>query len=253
MEGRRAVDLGAARFAQLARELSSCDERTETVAVISRLAVQTLACRCAGVARTGDRYVFDGGTDDLLLSSIQEVATDTGQGPGIAALTGRVTVLMDDVLTECRWPQYCARISATTSVRSVLVFPLELAGEGLGLLALFDNRAGWFTDERIDTAAVFADHAAVALAKAAAHDHAAQLEEALRTNRIIAEAVGILMATYKVDERQGFDILRVTSQHLNRKLRDVADTVTLTGDLPETPAARTAVQRSVGKAAAQGR
>jgi GAF domain-containing protein len=244
------MDLGATRFAQLARELSSHEERSTTVAVISKLAVQTLECRCAGVAgssRAG--YSFDGGTDEVLLATIQQIANDTGQGPGLAALAGRVTVLMDDVLTEARWPDYRARLSAETTVRSALAFYLELAGEVVGLLALYDDRAGWFTDERIEAARAFADHAAVALAKVAAQDQAAQLEVALRTNRVIAEAVGILMATYRLDEESAFDLLRITSQHHNRKLRELADAVTLTGELPETPAGRTTFQRSTAESA----
>lgn len=238
------MDLGATRFAQLARELSSHDERTTTVAVISRLAVQTLECRCAGVAgKSRAGYQFDGGTDEVLLAAIQQIANDTGQGPGLDALAGRVTVLVDDVETESRWPQYRARLTAVTTVRSALAFYLELAGEVVGLLALYDDRPGWFTEERIEAARAFADHATVALAKVAAHDQAAQLEVALRTNRVIAEAVGILMATYRIDEEAAFGLLRITSQHHNRKLRDLADAVTLTGELPETPASRITVQR----------
>jgi GAF domain-containing protein len=239
------VDLGATRFAQLARELSSHEERATTVAVISKLAAQTLECRCAGVARgSREGYAFEGGTDEVLLATIERIANDTGQGPGLEALNHRVTVLMDDVLTESRWPDYRARVVAETSVRSALVFHLELAGEVVGLLALYDDRPGRFSDQRVEAAHAFADHAAVALAKVAAHDQAAQLEVALRTNRVIAEAVGILMATYHVDEERAFDLLRLTSQHHNRKLREVADIVTLTGELPDGPAHRPAVQRT---------
>jgi GAF domain-containing protein len=236
------MDLGVTRFAQLARELSSHEERATTVAVISTLAAQTLECRCAGVARgSRDRYAFEGGTDQELLATIERIANDTGQGPGLEALNDRVTVLMDDVLTDSRWPDYRERLLAETSVHSALVFHLELAGEVVGLLALYDDRPGWFTDERVEAAQAFADHAAVALAKVAAHDQAAQLEVALRTNRVIAEAVGIVMATYHLDEERAFDLLRLTSQHHNRKLREVADIVTLTGELPEGPAHRPAV------------
>jgi GAF domain-containing protein len=239
------MDLGVTRFAQLARELSSHEERATTVAVISKLAAQTLECRCAGVARESrEGYAFEGGTDEVLLATIEEIANDTGEGPGLKALNDRVTVLMDDVVRESRWPDYRERLLAETSLHSALVFHLELAGEVVGLLALYDDRPGWFTDERVQAAQAFADHAAVALAKVAAHDQAAQLEVALRTNRVIAEAVGIVMATYHLDEEPAFDLLRLTSQHHNRKLREVADIVTLTGELPEGPAHRPAVQRS---------
>ena len=73
----------------------------------------------------------------------------------------------------------------------------------------------------------------MALAKAAEHDHATHLAIALQTNRIIAEALGILMSTYKINEQQAFDLLRLVSQHTNRKLRDVAADVTHTGTLPD--------------------
>jgi GAF domain-containing protein len=237
-----AVDLGATRFAQLARELSSHEERATTVAVISKLAVQTLGCRCAGVASSSRAgYVFEGGTDEVLLATIQRIAEETGEGPGLTALAERATVLMDNVRSEPRWPEYRARLAAETTVRSALAFHLELAGEVVGMLALYDDRPGWFTEERVEAAQAFADHVAVALAKVAAQQQAAQLEMALRTNRLIAEAVGILMARYHLNEKGAFELLRITSQHLNRKLREVADSVTLTGELPDTPAVRNVV------------
>jgi AmiR/NasT family two-component response regulator len=57
------------------------------------------------------------------------------------------------------------------------------------------------------------------------------LEVALASSRRIGAAVGILMATYKVPERQAFDMLVAVSQHHQRKLRDLADDVVATGSL----------------------
>ena len=57
----------------------------------------------------------------------------------------------------------------------------------------------------------------------------ANLEIALASARRIGAAIGVIMAGFKVTEEQAFAILRKASQHQNRKLRDVADDVLLTG------------------------
>jgi AmiR/NasT family two-component response regulator len=58
------------------------------------------------------------------------------------------------------------------------------------------------------------------------------LEIALHTSRRIGIAMGILMCRHRWTEDQAFGALREASQHGNRKLRDVAERVALTGDLP---------------------
>jgi AmiR/NasT family two-component response regulator len=48
------------------------------------------------------------------------------------------------------------------------------------------------------------------------------------------------MATYKVTDRQAFDLLRIASQAAHRKLAGIAEDVVETGalDLPELPERR---------------
>ncbi|MEO6503404.1 MAG: ANTAR domain-containing protein [Jatrophihabitantaceae bacterium] len=72
-------------------------------------------------------------------------------------------------------------------------------------------------------------------ALAVERDKAANLQVALTSNREIGLAIGILMSTYKVTREQGFDLLRMASQHTHRKLREVAAGVCDTGML-ELPA-----------------
>ncbi len=69
-----------------------------------------------------------------------------------------------------------------------------------------------------------------------AMEHAAHLEEALRSARLIGAAIGIVMADRKVTEAQAFAILKSASQRANRKLRVLAEDLVRTGDptgLPE--------------------
>ena len=65
-----------------------------------------------------------------------------------------------------------------------------------------------------------------------AKEHAENLEKALATSRIIGAAVGIVMARHGLTEAPAFDVLCKLSMDTNRKLRDVADEVVLTGALP---------------------
>ena len=66
----------------------------------------------------------------------------------------------------------------------------------------------------------------------------ANLEIALGTNRQIGVAIGILMHQERITETAAFDRLRAASQDLNRKLREVAEEVTLTGRLPDGRSAK---------------
>jgi ANTAR domain len=58
------------------------------------------------------------------------------------------------------------------------------------------------------------------------------LERAVQSNREIGVAMGILMAREMCTQSQAFNRLRTASQQLNRKLRDIADDVKRTGQLP---------------------
>lgn len=60
----------------------------------------------------------------------------------------------------------------------------------------------------------------------------ANLEQALTTSRRIGAAVGITMARLRVTEDEAFTVLRRASQEANRKLRELADEVVLTGQVP---------------------
>ena len=74
---------------------------------------------------------------------------------------------------------------------------------------------------------------------AKAQNQVVNLEIALKSNRDIGTAIGILMNAHLVTHEQAFTMLRTVSQHNHRKLRDVANDVIFTGGLsPATPPAK---------------
>ena len=62
-------------------------------------------------------------------------------------------------------------------------------------------------------------------------EHAAQMEEALRTSRVIGAAIGLIMAGRLVTQDEAFEILKGASSSSNRKLRDLAAEIVEAGRL----------------------
>lgn len=84
----------------------------------------------------------------------------------------------------------------------------------------------------------FADEPSDALLRAEleqAHSTIENLQVALRTNREIGVAIGILMTRELCTQEQAFDMLRAASQRTHRKLSEIADDVRRTGSLPDPP------------------
>ena len=62
-------------------------------------------------------------------------------------------------------------------------------------------------------------------------EQAANLEEALRSSRSIGTAIGVVLANRMLSDVDAFELLRKTSMDRNRKLRDIAEEIVLTGDV----------------------
>jgi ANTAR domain len=123
-------------------------------------------------------------------------------------------------------------------VRSALAFPLQLETTG-GALNLYARLPGAYgaTDRAIG--AILAALAAVGVSAAVERRDEKQrmtdLRQALQTRDVIGQAKGILMERECITADQAFDVMRRASQHLNEKLRDVAQDIVDTGDIPTDP------------------
>ncbi len=232
----RRVDI-AQLFATVARDLTAQPGMSATADRVADVAAKLIGCGWAAVGRMGPHEAlrFDATRDDSVLAAVESVAAETGQGIAAESLSLRSTVRSDDLTVERRWPQFTARVVASTPIRSAIAYFLRLDDVDLGVLALYAREPGFFNAETRELAAVYADHAAVALSHALDQDRVDNLERALASNREIGVALGVLMASYTITEHQAFDLLRTVSQRTHRKLRDVAGDVALTGALPDFP------------------
>ncbi|MDR6863660.1 ANTAR domain-containing protein [Phycicoccus sp. 3266] len=167
-----------------------------------------------------------------LPTEVDRIQYDTGEGPCLDAATGDAATLVQDLGADERWPDFAPRCVADTGVRSILALRLPIGGDDEAALNLYSHKAGAFAAADLATASVFAPFAALAVQSAVHQQDVSNLEAALTSSRQVGTAIGILMARDLVSSDEAFERLRRASQELNRKLRDIAAEVALTGDLP---------------------
>jgi hypothetical protein len=223
----------AAQFAGVARALHAEPTTEGTLARICELAVSVVdGCDHAGitVVRRG-RPETVAASDDVP-AKVDVLQYQTRQGPCLDAITEHRTFRSHDLAAESRWPRFAQRAAGRTGIRSMLAYRLFTDQDTLGALNLYAGKPRAFADDVLPVGAVFASHAAMAFAQAREHDQIAHLEQAMTSNRVIGTAIGLLMAHRQLSSDEAFELLRTTSQLSNRKLRDLADHVVRSGDLP---------------------
>ena len=183
----------------------------------------------------GDRPARTTASSDELPARCDQLQYQHGEGPCLEAIASNSVELVEDLGADDRWPLFARAVVAQTPVRSMLSFRLFLTEQNRAALNLYATRAGAFTEESTAAGSVFAAYASMALLAAARQDKTDHLLRALETNREIGVAMGILMASGKLTTEQAFDQLRAASQHLNRKLHDIAVEITRSRRLPRRP------------------
>jgi len=156
----------------------------------------------------------------------------TGAGPCLQALAELGVVRAEDLAAESRWQPFVTAALTDTPVRGVVSCSLAASGHPTVSLNLY--AAEPLAADRPDPAALATVAAACAVGLTAIDQRyrADHLERALASSRRIGAAIGVLMSRLRLTEEQAFDALRKVSQHSHRKLREVADDVLLTGELP---------------------
>ena len=213
-------------FADLARDLHSAHGVDATLQRIVDLAVDLVVeCEHAALSMVRGRRIETTIATGVVPRRVDAIQYETDQGPCLDAIRDHEMFRTDDLAAEQRWPQFAARAAAETGVRSMLSFRLFVQEDTMGALNLYAAAPAAFPHDSEPLGAVLAAHAAVAMAGARQRDRADQLEQAQASNREIGQAVGILMATRRVSDKDAFDLLVGVSSRLNVKLRDVATRV----------------------------
>jgi len=158
-----------------------------------------------------------------------------GYGPCLhPASTGELTEIAN-MQAETRWRDYVQRAAARGALSSLSV-PLPISEGVLGALNIYAREVNAFDEDSRSAAVRFAPYAGVAVANMYAYQDARNLadnlQKALDSRAIIDQAKGILMERHKVTAEQAFEVLVRISMQTNRKLRDIADQLATTGELP---------------------
>ena len=222
----------ATHFARIAAELHSQPGHPETIQTVLDYAVKGVGASSASVLllqTRGPALEVVGSTDDVARQADQ-LQLDLGEGPYLnnTAVVDIDSVLVTQTGDEQRWPGW-ARAVHDLGIRSVLSAELGTSRHRVGALHLYSDEPNHFDEADIGIARIFAQHAAIALDRSREQ---ANLRRAIDSHRNVGQAEGILMERFDLDGDQAFAVLRRYSQDTNTKLREVAESLIDTRQLP---------------------
>jgi GAF domain-containing protein len=175
-----------------------------------------------------------------LAEELDEAQYEKGYGPCLEAALGGLLTEIADARTENRWPAYVPtflELGALSAIAAPVPAPHLTAG-----LNVYARTAHAFTDDDRSALVEFAAIAGAALtnmdALQDARDLAANLQKAMEFRAVIEQAKGILIERHRLTAEQAFRLLADASMHTNRKVRDIAENLVLTGELTPAPLTR---------------
>lgn len=234
MLGRMSSESFSERMAAAARELQDQHDPDSTIKNAVMLLVQNVdGCDAASISMVHSRrgVETEAASDDTVVIA-DRLQVELGEGPCLEAIWTEETVYVPDLATDPRWSTWGPRVAEATGARSALAIRLFTAHNTLGALNLYSVEPDGFSARGRAEGSALAAHIAIAVAAA---KNIEQLEEAMETRTVIAQACGMMMERFGLDRDRAFALLTRLSSHQNIKLREVAAEIVRTRQLPEQP------------------
>jgi hypothetical protein len=225
-------------FSEVGNKLTGARDTQQVFETLSAIAaVRVPGAQDAGITigRNGN-FRTPAGTSDLVYK-VDKIQYELETGPCVDAAIEDSVYNAADLATDPRWPEFGKRAASDVGVTSMLGLRLYLEGDTqtIASLNLYSTAGSAFDETSELIALLLATHGALAIAAAESHEKIDNLNRALLTSREIGVALGIVMQVHKITQEQAFDLLRILSQRLHRKLADIATEVAETGQLPQLP------------------
>lgn len=193
-----------------------------SAATLSHSLGQEVECGVTLQRRKKSMTVAGSSSKAVMLDRIEH---SLGDGPCIEALRTQTVVLLADVDTDPRWPEYQAQLAAH-GCRSTLGVPLVIGDGSAAALNFFAFAPSVFSPDVVAEASGFADLAGRALRLAVrigtAQTRAEDLQAAMEHRTTIDLACGVVMAQNRCSQEEAMRILTSVSSNRNQKLRVVA-------------------------------
>jgi hypothetical protein len=225
-------------FAAVGRDLALLDNPASVYSTLCEIAVRRVpGAEFAGVTIGRDGSFTSVGTTADVVDRVDEIQYGLRSGPCVDATLQQDVFRTDDLRTDPRWPVFGRLAHETEGITSMLSQRLYIEDDEtlIAGLNLYSTDAGAFDEPAASVAVLLATHGAIAVASASSRQKAAHLTLALKNSREIGIAMGIVMNRLKITREQAFDLLRISSQHTQRKLAAIASEVADTGQLPTLP------------------
>jgi len=232
----------ASSFAEIARTLFVEPTVAGTLQRVVDFAQATVTgCDAASISLLTGGEVSTPVCSDPIALDIDRYQYEFGEGPCLDAITEEPMLYSEDLTSDVRWPRF-GPLAVSLGMRSLLSCRLS-SDITLGSLNLYAKVPKAYGDIDRTKAIIFATHAGIALGAAGTLADASgllhtetrraeNLEVALSTREVIGQAEGILIERERLTPEQAFDVLRRASQNLNLRLRDLAQYVVDTGEVP---------------------
>ena len=188
----------------MARALAAEQTVDRTLARLVEVAVEIIpGCHHAGVTvvRRG-RPETPAATDEVP-AAVDAIQYETGEGPCLSAITEHAVFRTGDLAADDRWPAFARPAVERTGRPQRAGLPAVHRRDTLGALNLYSRERDAFDDDVVPIGTILAAHAALAFARAREREQISGLEQALGSNRTIAMAIGILMATHRIKRGRG--------------------------------------------------
>jgi GAF domain-containing protein len=231
------------KVVQAARDLTKLllgdEDRETTLERIAAMSCEVVpGTLMAGISlRDRGRWITSVCTD-VMVADVDKSQYDADAGPCVDAARTREVKRIDVMGSEVRWPEF-ARAASAVGIKSTISFPMEMDGQAIGALNLYSREECAFANPDDAIGLLFAEQAALACGVAdrlrRAQSLASDLEVALQSRDVIGQAKGVIMSRTGCTADAAFEALRAESQRRNIKLREIADHVALTGEIPPVP------------------
>jgi GAF domain-containing protein len=170
---------------------------------------------------------------DAVAAELDQIQYELQEGPCLRAADpdGPAVATSDNLATDRTFPRFgpAAAERGMGAVLSTALLPNAEPPHLTGALNIYSRRPGGLREADQALALLLATHASLALAHTTEVSQrklqAEQLLRAIDSRDVIGQAKGILMGRRGLTTEEAFDVLRRTSQTLNVKLVELAETL----------------------------